>query len=76
MGRIEIENLTLIYKQGVKEFKALDDINAVVEDGEFVYIIGPSGCGKSTLLGVLEGLSIPDSGRVLINSVPVTGTGP
>ncbi|MDR2864067.1 MAG: ABC transporter ATP-binding protein [Spirochaetaceae bacterium] len=76
MGRIEIENISLAFKQGTREFKALDGVNAVIEDGEFVCVIGPSGCGKSTLLSVLEGLTVPDAGRVLIDNVPVNGTGP
>ncbi|GMO25203.1 MAG: ABC transporter ATP-binding protein [Termitinemataceae bacterium] len=76
MGRIDIENLSLAFKEGTHEFKALDGVNAVIEDGEFVCIIGPSGCGKSTLLGILEGLTFPDSGRVLIDNVPITGPGP
>jgi NitT/TauT family transport system ATP-binding protein len=76
MSRINIENLTLVFKQGSGEFTALDNVSVVIEDGEFVCVIGPSGCGKSTLLGVLEGLNTPTSGRVIINGTPVTGTGP
>ena len=35
-------------------------------------IVGPSGCGKSTLLYLLAGLKSPDSGKVLINDIPLT----
>lgn len=80
MSRIDIENLTLIFKQTGGEaagadFIALDNVNAVIESGTFVCVIGPSGCGKSTLLSVLEGLVTPTSGRVLIDGTPVNGTG-
>jgi NitT/TauT family transport system ATP-binding protein len=76
MSRIEICGLDLVYKTANDEFKALDNINAVIEDGEFVSIVGSSGCGKSTLLGVLEGLIAPTKGSVLIDGVPIKGTGP
>jgi NitT/TauT family transport system ATP-binding protein len=80
LSRIDIENLTLIFKQTAGEaagadFIALDNVSAVIESGTFVCVIGPSGCGKSTLLSVLEGLVTPTSGRVLIDGTPVNGTG-
>jgi NitT/TauT family transport system ATP-binding protein len=76
MSRIEIQELSLVYKTGREKFLALDNINTTIEDGEFVCIVGSSGCGKSTLLGVLEGLMTPSGGRVLIDGRPIRGTGP
>jgi osmoprotectant transport system ATP-binding protein len=35
-------------------------------------VIGPSGCGKSTLLGLMNGLVVPDSGRVCFAGAPLT----
>jgi len=75
MSKIEIRDLDLVYNTGQNEFKALENINAVIEDGEFVCIVGSSGCGKSTLLGVLEGLIPPTSGGVFIDGIPIKGTG-
>jgi len=75
MSKIEIRDMDLVYNTGQNEFKALENINAVIEDGEFVCIVGSSGCGKSTLLGVLEGLIPPTSGGVFIDGVPINGTG-
>jgi NitT/TauT family transport system ATP-binding protein len=55
---------------------ALRDVSLSVTEGEFCTIIGPSGCGKSTLLGMLGGLVVPDTGRILIAGKPVTGPDP
>src|SRR6202051_3352273 len=41
--------------------------------GQFVAIMGASGSGKSTLLGLLAGLDTATSGRVVIDSVDITG---
>jgi ABC-type multidrug transport system ATPase subunit len=47
----------------------LDDINLVIEPGEFVAIFGYSGSGKSTLLDALNGRRRASSGQVLYNGI-------
>jgi putative ABC transport system ATP-binding protein len=44
----------------------LADVELAVRRGESVAIVGVSGSGKSTLLGLLAGLDVPTSGRVLL----------
>ncbi|MGP3979305.1 ABC transporter ATP-binding protein [Streptomyces sp. 8N114] len=56
-------------------FTALQDITLDIAPGEFSVLVGPSGCGKSTLLDLLGGLTVPTTGRVLIDGEPVTGPG-
>jgi NitT/TauT family transport system ATP-binding protein len=75
VNKIEVENLTVQYKDGNRMFTALDTISFAVEKGRFVSIIGSSGCGKSTLLNVLGGLRRPASGRAAINGNPIMGPG-
>ena len=60
---IELRNISKRFDDVV----ALDNINLVVEDGEFVTLLGPSGCGKTTLLRIVAGFLEPDQGEVLLD---------
>ncbi|MGD8398996.1 MAG: ABC transporter ATP-binding protein [Anaerolineae bacterium] len=64
---IELESVTRTYKMGSEEIHALDGVDLVIGDGEFVAVVGPSGSGKSTLLHVVGGLDTPTSGRVVVD---------
>ena len=70
---IKIENLTHIYMPKTPfEKKALDDINLVIEDGEFLALIGHTGSGKSTLIQHLNGLLEASSGNILVDNIDIT----
>ena len=43
-------------------FKALNNLNLYIDDGELRCIIGPNGAGKSTLMDVITGKTRPDTG--------------
>lgn len=49
--------------------RVLEDINLVVERGDFVSLIGPSGCGKSTILRLLSGLVPESSGSIVVDGM-------
>jgi lipopolysaccharide transport system ATP-binding protein len=49
-----------------REFKALDNVDLRVYEGEILGIIGRNGAGKSTLLKVISRVLIPSAGRVQI----------
>lgn len=51
--------------------KVLKGIDFRSDRAEVVSIVGASGAGKSTLLQILGSLSVPDSGRVLIDDVDI-----
>ncbi|HEX4617826.1 MAG TPA: ABC transporter ATP-binding protein [Stellaceae bacterium] len=55
---------------------AVDDVSLNVERGAFFALLGPSGCGKTTLLRMIAGFETPDSGRIVIDGVDVTGPPP
>ena len=57
-------------------FRALEEIDVCIKEGQFLSIVGPSGCGKSTLLQIVAGLTASSSGQVLIDGKPVTGPQP
>ncbi len=72
--KIKFEDVSLIYDDGVKSYKAISDMSFSVDEGEFVSIIGASGCGKSSTLSVLAGLRNPTAGRLMIDGVESRGT--
>ena len=67
MALIEIKNLTREFQNGDSVFRALDNANLTIGDGEFVLILGDSGAGKSTLLNILGGLDTATDGHIFVN---------
>ena len=59
-----IENVDMEFRSKKGVFKALENINLNIQQGEFVSIIGHSGCGKSTVLNLIAGLTQPTKGNL------------
>lgn len=73
MNMIELTGINKIYRTNEIETQALENVNLMVEKGEFLSIMGPSGCGKSTLLNIMGLLDAPTSGIIQIAGVKVEG---
>ena len=69
---IRLDNIHKTYA-GAQPLHVLRGITLHVEEGELVSIMGASGSGKSTLVNVLGILDNYDSGRYLLNGVPIWG---
>ncbi|MGT2926442.1 energy-coupling factor ABC transporter ATP-binding protein [Streptococcus cuniculipharyngis] len=66
---VEVDNLSFRYDE--QSEYAIKQIGFHVKQGEWLSIIGHNGSGKSTTVRLLDGLLLADSGRILIDGIPV-----
>jgi putative ABC transport system ATP-binding protein len=66
-----LDHVSKVYGAGDIAVRALDDVDFVVEQGEYVAIMGSSGSGKSTLMNLIACLDIPTVGRYLLDGIDV-----
>lgn len=66
--RIDVSHNVILYIEGLTVsfdgFKALNDLNLYINDGELRCLIGANGAGKTTLMDVVTGKTVCDSGQV------------
>lgn len=68
MEILRVENIEKQYAS----HKALDDISITTQQGEIFGLLGPNGAGKTTLIRIINQITAPDSGRVLLNGQEIT----
>lgn len=68
MDMIQFQNISKSY-DGVE---VLHDISLNVHEGEFITIIGSSGSGKTTLMKMVNGLNVPDTGKIIVKGKDIS----
>ncbi len=74
MASVTFSKATRLYPGGTRP--AVNAIDLLVKDGEFLVLVGPSGCGKTTTLRMLAGLEEVNEGNILIGDRDVTQVPP
>lgn len=64
---IKIQNLTFTY--AIDQPPAIQDLNLLINNGEYIALIGPNGCGKTTLIRHLNALLRPTAGNVVVDDL-------
>jgi ABC-2 type transport system ATP-binding protein len=68
MEILKVENIIKQYAN----HRALDDISISTQQGEIFGLLGPNGAGKTSLIRIINQITAPDSGRVLLNGQEIT----
>src|SRR6516164_1790828 len=63
---VEINGLSKIFHRDSFAVAALENVDLLVEEGEFLCLMGPSGSGKTTLLNLIAGIDRPTSGELRV----------
>ena len=64
---INVNNVSYEYMTEESSFRAIDNLNLEIKEGEFVAIIGHNGSGKSTLSKNLNAILVPTEGDIVID---------
>lgn len=64
---IQLENVSKRYTHNYNNQKAVDNISFTIKEGETIVLLGTSGCGKTTTLRMINRLTEPTEGNILVN---------
>lgn len=68
MSLISLENVSFRYGS-INDSLAIDNVSLTIEKGEWITVIGANGSGKSTLVKTLNGLNMPEEGKVTVDGL-------
>ncbi|WP_160691816.1 ABC transporter ATP-binding protein [Clostridium sp. C2-6-12] len=66
---INISNVTKSYNG---TYKAVDNLNLEIKDGEIYGLLGPNGAGKTTTIKMITGIIAPTNGTIEINNIDIS----
>ena len=69
MANLELKNIKKVFNGNVT---AVNNLDLVVEEGEFMVFLGPSGCGKTTTMRMVAGLEDVTEGQVILDGEDIT----
>jgi putative ABC transport system ATP-binding protein len=70
---LKLRRISKIFSKGtVDQVRALDKIDLVVNNGDYIAVIGSNGAGKTTLLNIIAGVYPPESGEIILNGRNIT----
>ncbi len=72
MATVEARGVTKLFD----DVRAVDGIDLLAGEGEFLVLLGPSGCGKTTLMRMIAGLERPSAGDIVIDGKIITDLPP
>ncbi|MEB3239029.1 MAG: ABC transporter ATP-binding protein [Cyanobacteriota bacterium] len=67
----ELRHVFKIYGSGDTEVRAVNDLNLIVQPGEYLAVMGASGSGKSTAMNILGCLDRPTEGEYILQGQKV-----
>ena len=71
---LQIKNVHKTFNPGtINEKKALNGVDLVLNEGDFVTVIGGNGAGKSTMLNMIAGVYPVDCGTITVDGIDVDG---
>ncbi|MFC4291091.1 ABC transporter ATP-binding protein [Sphingorhabdus arenilitoris] len=73
---LEFFNLKKIYPTPKGPLTVVEDVNILMDRGEFISLIGHSGCGKSTVLTMAAGLNEISGGGIVLDGREIDVAGP
>ncbi|MDG1819624.1 MAG: ABC transporter ATP-binding protein [Porticoccaceae bacterium] len=73
---LEISQVGIEFPTEGEPFRALQNVNLSIQQGEFISLIGHSGCGKSTVLNIIAGLYQATEGGIILEGREVDEPGP
>lgn len=69
---ILLKNVKKHYKMSGGTVKALNGVNAEINQGDFVIILGPSGSGKSTIMSMVGALDLATEGKIYLDGTDIS----